>query len=244
MSSDTWRTRKTEIGAILFDKDGTLLDFDAAWGPVYRQAASIAARGVSSDTERFLLASGLDPATGKPAAGSLLAAGNTEEIAQAWIADGARYALEELTADLDRLFIERMHDADPLPGIREAVETLLARGLRLGVASSDSEAAIRAFLAGTGLAPKFAFVTGYDTGHGPKPEPGMVHGFAEAVGLPPSGIAVIGDNMHDIDMARAAGAGLTVGVLTGTSLRKDLEPHADVVLESAADLPAFLFDPR
>jgi len=241
MASEGVRSRKTDIQAILFDKDGTLLDFDATWGPVYRQAASIAARNDASDTERFLLASGLDPATGKPAAGSLLAAGNTEEIAEAWIAGGADFKLDDLTARLDRLFIDRMHDSEPLPGIREAVDVLRARNYTLGVASSDSEAAIRAFLAGTGLAPRFSFVTGYDTGHGPKPEPGMVHGFAAAIDLPASSIAVIGDNMHDIDMARSAGAGLTIGVLTGTSRREDLEPHADAVLESAADLPAFLF---
>ncbi|MEO0979469.1 MAG: HAD family hydrolase [Pseudomonadota bacterium] len=241
MTSMDLMSRKSEIKAVLFDKDGTLLDFDATWGPVYRQAARIAARGEASDTDRFLLASGLDPETGRPAAGSLLAAGNTEEIAEAWIAGGADFGLDDLTAKLDRLFIDRMHDSEPLPGIREAVDALRAHDYRLGVASSDSEAAIRAFLAGTGLAPRFAFVTGYDTGHGPKPEPGMVHGFAQAIELPVSSIAVIGDNMHDIDMARAAGAGLTIGVLTGTSLRQDLEPHADLVLESAADLPGFLF---
>ena len=241
MTTADLERRKTCITAILFDKDGTLLDFDATWGPVYRQAANIAARGVPADTERYLLASGLDPATGKPAAGSLLAAGNTEEIAEAWIAGGADFGLDDLTAKLDRLFIDRMHDSEPLPGIREAVDALRAHDYRLGVASSDSEAAIRAFLAGTGLASRFSFVTGYDTGHGPKPEPGMVHGFAEAIALPESSIAVIGDNMHDIEMARAAGAGLTIGVLTGTSLRTDLEPHADAVLESAADLPGFLF---
>ena len=244
MTSEDLVRRKSEIKAVLFDKDGTLLDFDATWGPVYRQAASIAARGEPSDTERFLLASGLDPATGKPAAGSLLAAGSTEEIAEVWIAGGADFKLDDLAARLDRLFVDRMHDSEPLPGIREAVDALLAHHYTLGVASSDSEAAIRAFLAGTGLEPRFSFVTGYDTGHGPKPEPGMVHGFAQAINLPVSTIAVIGDNMHDIDMARAAGAGLTIGVLTGTSLRQDLEPHADVVLESAADLPGFLFDTR
>lgn len=243
MTQEDLHSRKTGITAVLFDKDGTLLDFDATWGPVYRQAASIAARGEPADTERFLLASGFDPATGKPAAGSLLAAGNTEEIAEVWIAVGADFGLEDLTEKLDRLFVDRMHDSEPLPGIREAVDLLRARDYELGVASSDSEAAIRAFLAGTGLESRFSFVTGYDTGHGPKPEPGMVHGFAEAIDHPASRIAVIGDNMHDIDMARAAGAGLTIGVLTGTSLRQDLEPHADVVLDSAADLPGFLFDP-
>lgn len=240
MTSEELGNKIAGTKAILFDKDGTLLDFDATWTPAYEEAAGLASKGITSDAERFLELTGLDLVTRKSAAGSLLAAGNSEEIAEAWIAGGADFSLADLTSELDRIFVSKMHDAAPLPGIREAVDELLARGLRLGVASSDSEAAIRAFLEGTGLAPKFEFVTGYDTGHGPKPEPGMVHGFAASVGVPAAEIAVIGDNTHDIEMAHAAGAGLTIGVLTGTSTREELAPHADIVLSSAADLPRFL----
>ena len=236
MTSEEMRNKNIEIKAILFDKDGTLLDFDATWTPAYEEAARLASKGITPDADRFLELTGLDLSTRKSAAGSLLAAGNSEEIAEAWIAGGADFGLADLTNELDRIFVSKMHDATPLPGIREAVDALLARGFRLGVASSDSEAAIRAFLEGTELATKFEFVTGYDTGHGPKPEPGMVHGFADAIGVPVSRIAVIGDNTHDIEMAHAAGAGLTIGVLTGTSARDELAPHADVVLGSAAEL--------
>ena len=41
-----------------------------------------------------------------------------------------------------------------------------------------------------------------------------------------------GDSPADLRMARAAGAGLVVGVLTGVGGRDDLEPLADVVLDS------------
>ena len=34
-----------DIAAILFDKDGTLIGYDASWGPVNRELAAIAARG-------------------------------------------------------------------------------------------------------------------------------------------------------------------------------------------------------
>ncbi|MET1411229.1 HAD family hydrolase [Roseibium sp. HPY-6] len=223
-----------DIQAFLFDKDGTLLDFDATWTPAYEEAARFASRCVMSDANRFLEMSGLDLKTRKSAAG------NSEEIAEAWIAAGADFDLADLTGHLDQIFVASMHQAKPLTGIRETVDWLLDHGYRIGVASSDSEAAIRAFLNGSGLAPKFEFVTGYDSGHGPKPEPGMVLGFASAIDLPPAKIAVVGDNMHDIDMAMAAGAGLTIGVLTGTSAREDLEAHADIILQSASDLPQCL----
>jgi len=230
----------TTIKAVLFDKDGTLLDFDATWTPAYRSTALYAAAGDQDLANTLLTRTGMDRATGASAAGSLLAAGNSAEIAEAWIDLGADFEYALLTAELDRVFVSRMHDAATLPGITEAIERLHDKGYTLGVASSDSEAAIRAFLDGAGLTDRMSFVTGYDTGFGPKPEPGMVRAFAEATGQPPSHICVIGDNTHDLEMAEAAGAGLRVGVLTGTSGRADLEPLAHVVLDSVADLPGYL----
>ena len=42
-----------------------------------------------------------------------------------------------------------------------------------------------------------------------------------------------------MEMGRAAGAGLLVGVLTGTSERHELEPLAHHVLDSVVELPDF-----
>ena len=52
----------------------------------------------------------------------------------------------------------------------------------------------------------------------------------------PARTAVVGDAPADLRMARAAGAGLVVGVLTGVGGRADLEPLADVVVDSVAAL--------
>jgi phosphoglycolate phosphatase len=68
----------------------------------------------------------------------------------------------------------------------------------------------------------------------------MVHGFAKATGLAPEEIAMVGDNTHDLHMARNAKAGLAVGVLTGTGTRASLESHADHVLASIEDLENLL----
>ena len=59
-------------------------------------------------------------------------------------------------------------------------------------------------------------------------------------GVKPSQIVVIGDNPHDLEMARSAGAGAALGVLTGNSGREDLAPLADAVLESVCELPDWL----
>ncbi|TYC48554.1 HAD family hydrolase [Rhodobacterales bacterium] len=233
------RSVKDAIKAILFDKDGTLLDFAATFAPAYRQAADLATRGDPELARHLLTGTGMDIETEMAAAGSLLAAGNSEEIAAAWIALGADGPRDTLSAELDHIFTQAMHAATALPGVPAAVKALRDMGYTLGVASSDSEAAIRAFLSGKSLTDTFSFVCGYDSGHGPKPEPGMLLAFARDIGLPPSRIAMIGDNTHDLEMARAAGAGLAIGVLSGTSNRDDLAVLADDVLQDAAELVSY-----
>ncbi|TIP98879.1 MAG: HAD family hydrolase, partial [Mesorhizobium sp.] len=44
----------------------------------------------------------------------------------------------------------------------------------------------------------------------------------------------------DLEMARAGGCGLAIGVLSGTGTRESLSQIADVILDSVADLPDFL----
>ena len=117
---------------------------------------------------------------------------------------------------------------------------LRARGLKLGVATSDGRRAAEATLQGFGVLELLDFIAGYDSGHGIKPDPGMVLAFCEQVGLVPGEVAVVGDNLHDLEMGRRAEAGLLIGVLSGTSGRPELAPAADHLLASVADLEALL----
>ncbi|HHS94585.1 MAG TPA: HAD family hydrolase, partial [Rhodobacterales bacterium] len=116
---------------------------------------------------------------------------------------------------------------------------LRARGLKLGVATTDGEAPARVHLEAVGAAGLFDFVVGSDSGHGSKPAPGMCLAFAEATGLRPERIVMVGDSTHDLVAGRAAGM-QTVGVLTGLAQAQTLAPLADVVLPDIGHLPAWL----
>lgn len=229
-----------KIRAILFDKDGTLLDFDKSWAPINRSTASWAARGNPELAVRLMEVAGFNPETEKTRSGSLYAAGNTAEIAQAWRDAGVGLALPVLVAELDRRFTENAAHAIAVPRLRETVGELARQGLILGIASSDSKGAISRFIETVGLSDRFAFIAGYDSGYGYKPGPGMLTAFSERTGVSACEIAMVGDNLHDLEMARAAGAGLRIAVLTGTGTRAELAPHADHCLDSIADLPHVL----
>ena len=128
----------------------------------------------------------------------------------------------------------------PVTDLVSLFERLRGRGLKLGVATMDRTAATEATLVRVAARELVDFFTGCDGGHGIKPEPGMVRGFCAAVGVPARAVAVVGDNLADLAMARGAGAGLAIAVLTGGCPHAALEAEADLVLPSIAELEVAL----
>ena len=128
----------------------------------------------------------------------------------------------------------------PLPGSQDAIASLHRAGFRLGVATNDSTSGAEKTLLALGIAQMFDAAYGYDAVANPKPAPDTIIAFCDLTGLKPSEIAMVGDNRHDLEMAKAGGAGLAVGVLSGTGTREALAPLADVVLDSIVDLPGYL----
>lgn len=227
---------------VLFDKDGTLIDFHATWMPAYRRAVAMVARaaGRPGIEERLLALGGYDADTDRCAPDSPLGSGTTAEIAALW----AREAGMDSAWLKDR--IEQMFNTDapafaaPVRDLRAVLERLEARGMALGVATMDSRASADATLARLGIDRYFDFICGYDSGYGQKPGRGMVDAFCSHVGLTPADIVVTGDTPHDLDMGRAADVGLVVGVLTGSSTREQLEARCDIVIAGIAELEKLL----
>ena len=131
-------------------------------------------------------------------------------------------------------------DSVPIGDLPGLFGRLRARGLAMGVATSDSTAGAGAILEHLGIIGLLDHVAGYDSGTGVKPDPQIVFAFCAAVGLEPRQVAVVGDSVVDLGMARAAGAGLAVGVLSGVSAREYLAPLADHVLDDIATLETVL----
>ncbi|MBT5193421.1 MAG: HAD family hydrolase [Rhodospirillaceae bacterium] len=225
------------IRGILFDKDGTLLDYDATWVPINRKAARLVANGDDRLAMELLRLGGQDDGSATVASGSVLAAGTTVELAALWARHAPAHGFADLTAALDDIFQrEGAVHAAPVSGLVDTLRRLETQGLILGVATSDSEAGALATLEPFDVLQYFDFVAGYDSGFGPKPEPGMVLAFCRAAGLSPEEVMVVGDNRHDMEMGARGKVGLRVGVLTGTSRHEELAPLADHVLTNIAEI--------
>ncbi|WP_325166437.1 HAD family hydrolase [Thermohalobaculum xanthum] len=231
------------IRGILFDKDGTLFDFQATWAGVIDLLLDELAPEPHIRA-RMAADAGFDPATRRFMPGSPIVAGATAETAAIW----ARHR-----PDLGAQHIERMANAAGLavarrpgglvpavPDLPGLLDSLLARGLALGVATHDAEEGARVQLTTAGALDRFGFISGYDSGHALKPDPAMLLAFARQAGIPPAGVIMVGDSRHDLEMVAPAGAALAVGVLTGPATAADLAPHADHILPSIGDLPNLL----
>jgi len=231
---------------IVFDKDGTLIDFNSTWLPVYHYAELEFDNNDVKLAQELLECCGYDQAASRLIGGSLLAAGTNHEIANAWaghlpdIEDDIQ--LEALSLRLNQVFQQQSAlNSTPVKDLQITLRKLNQAGLKLGVATSDSYQGIHATLQSFDVISEFEFLCGYDSGHGLKPEPGMVLAFCQAMSLEPAEIIVVGDNRHDIEMGKNAQAGLCVGVLTGASTREELESLADVVFDDIGGLIT-LFD--
>jgi phosphoglycolate phosphatase len=230
--------------AVLFDKDGTLVDFRATWLPRYRGAAAeIAARAgrppalAAALLERL----GYDPSSGRFAADSPLLWDSNAAVAARWAAMPEVAGRVDAREVADRHFAD--HDRYPPVGVGDLPALLgyLRRaGLALGLATMDDTANAHDTAARLGIARLLDFVAGADAGHGAKPGPGMALAFCAALGLDPAEVAVVGDTRADLMMARAAGCGLAVAVLTGGTPRQAVEGLADHVLDDVHGLPTFL----
>jgi phosphoglycolate phosphatase len=160
-----------------------------------------------------------------------------------WAAEPELARIGDVEQRLERHFSDLdAYPPVPVVDLARLFERLRGRGLKLGVATMDSTAAAEATLARFAARPLIDFLTGCDGGHGIKPAPGMVLGFCAAVGVTPREVAVVGDHLADVAMARAAGAGLAIAVLTGGCPAAALEADADLVLPSVAELESAVIE--
>jgi phosphoglycolate phosphatase-like HAD superfamily hydrolase len=229
------------IDLVIFDKDGTIIEFGSMWSgwAVALAEALRAATGRSIETPLFAML-GYDADSGVVLPGGGLAA-----TPMARLREHTRDVLVDagLTRpDAERALEVAWHAPDPialarpLGDLRGLFGWLRDGGRLVAVATSDDRDPTERTLAALDLTDIIDATVCADDGVAVKPAPDMVLHLCAVIGVPPERTAVVGDSPADLRMARAAGAGLTIGVLTGVGARADLEPLADAVIASVERL--------
>jgi phosphoglycolate phosphatase-like HAD superfamily hydrolase len=229
------------IELVIFDKDGTLIDFQAMWGGWVRALADHLEGETGTPLEGPLFdVLGVDPATGRVLSHGLLAATPmsrirsvvVETVAAAGVPAGAaEAAVERSWRPPDPVEL-----AHPIQGMERLLTELHRSGRRIAIATSDDREPTERTLAALGLAELVAGLACADDGEPVKPHPAAVFRLCSEAHVVPGRTVVVGDSVADLAMGRAAGVARVIGVLTGVADRAALAPHADVVLGSVAEL--------
>tara|TARA_Y100001968_G_scaffold282271_1_gene280035 strand:+ start:270 stop:983 length:714 start_codon:yes stop_codon:yes gene_type:complete len=223
----------SSIRGLLFDKDGTLFDFEKTWNSWTSRILTEVSK--QSDVSISALADAIDfdLKTGKLLPQSIVIAGTHRQVTAALHTKLSNWDFEHLESYLLDYVIEtRQYEVVPL---QKYFRKLKSEGLLLGVMTNDAERGAQAHLAAAGILDLLDFVAGSDTGFGCKPAPEPLLAFAKITGLKPDEIAMVGDSLHDLQAAQAAGM-MRIAVLTGVATEDELKKHADLVLPSIANL--------
>jgi phosphoglycolate phosphatase len=225
------------IDGVIFDKDGTLFDFDATWGVWVRRFLLELTHGDADRAANLGTVVGYNFAEKRFIVDSVVIAGTPVEIAQSLLPHLGDTTLDDLLARMNQMAIEAPQV--PVVPLAHFVQRLKDRGLRIGVATNDAKAPAIAHLTAAGVAQHFDFIAGSDSGYGGKPAAGQLLAFCAAQKVDPKRCAMVGDSTHDLHAAKAAGM-WRIAVLTGVASHDDLVAHADVVLPDIGALPDWI----
>lgn len=118
---------------------------------------------------------------------------------------GADRLDEALPVFLDHYDRRLTETTRPYDGIIDALDAAAARGATLGVLTNKPQAHTDKLMQALGLAARFRWIVGGDTGFGRKPDPAALLWMVRAACARPADTLLVGDSTIDAATARAAG---------------------------------------
>ena len=230
--------KMSKIKGIAFDKDGTLIDFEASWS---KGLISLIESIFPNQTDKQQVLAeeiGFNLVFEKFVGGSVFVNGTTDDVIDVW----KKHFPELITEDIKQKSEMAFRNLEPIPlcNLEIFMSDLKEKGYFLSVITNAAEAPTLIQLEKLGCLHLLDAVIGCDSGFNPKPSGDTILGFCNAIGLKPDQIAMVGDSTHDLNAGREAGVGMNVGVLSGPANIDQMSGLADIILDDILGLPEIL----
>ena len=230
-----------KVKAIVFDKDGTLIDYSAFWYPVSKFAINMIYEkfGVTDNDSDDLIASLGVLRDYTDIKGALPRGAHRElffKIAEHVAAKGALASEMEIAKFAVYAYgkiSKPMGTVKPTcENIRSVISSLKEHGLYIALITSDEIGGARIALEKLGIADLFDEIIAHDGESPAKPDPFYMNRFAENHGFSKSEIVMVGDTSTDIIFAKNSGV-YGIGVGESSDNRDYLELlGADITLKN------------
>jgi HAD superfamily hydrolase (TIGR01509 family) len=236
-----------EVGLVIFDKDGTLIELYHYWSQMVALRARFIceALGLALEHEFGLRwALGVDEKAGRLRPEGPVGLRRREIVIQAAVdylgAAGRHHTETVCLAAFERADEESLKDLEhfirPIRGAVALIEALRARGERVAVATVDLNRRARLALDFLGVGDQIDLVVGAEQVVHPKPSPDMIHLILKTLGIQPAQAVMVGDAVTDIQMGLNAGLKASIGVLSGLATAEQLRALTPFVAQDVSEL--------
>lgn len=243
-----------KIKGILFDKDGTLIDFFSLWLEAANNVVlnilntnNIEAKEeiIRGMFESIGVINGVVDPKGALAFKPYFEMGY--EIHKFLESKGYNIDHKKISKQLEELFDEEVNKEDAtlkeLYNLDLLFTSLKEKNIYIGLATADTLTSANNCLERLNIKKYFDFIGSDDGVYRPKPEKDMLDAFCNKCNLKPEEVAIVGDTENDMQFATKNNA-LAVGVLSGVSSKEDLKLHADIIINNVGNIieSNFLFE--
>jgi phosphoglycolate phosphatase len=236
-----------DVGLVIFDKDGTLIELYRYWSQMVALRARLIceALGLGMEHEAGLRwALGVDEGAGrlkpegpvglkkreiviKAATDYLDGIGRRETLR---LCEQAFEQADEISSgDLSR-FIR------PIRGAVSLMGALRDRGCRVALATVDVSRRARLAMEFMGVSDTLDLVVGGEEVGRSKPDPEMIHLILDRMRVDRSQAVMVGDALNDVQMGLNAGLKASIGVLTGFATAEQMLALTSFVAQDVSEL--------
>ncbi|MBQ7339358.1 MAG: HAD family hydrolase [Clostridia bacterium] len=233
--------------AIIFDKDGTLLEFDRFWVKVSIKAIELVMKKLQVKEnleDEILRAIGVND--GVCDVNSVLSKGTYFQIGQEFCkvlnSHGYEFSLDLVTKEVINAYNESQVVGEVVATTQNLVgilKKLKEQGKRLAIVTTDNEHVTNVCLEKLGVYGLFDAIYTDDGKTPTKPNPSCAYAFCKKFNLSLEKVVMVGDTLTDVKFAQNAGIKV-IGLAKNEQNKKVLQDRADVIINDLSALPEIL----
>ncbi|KAG7388031.1 hypothetical protein PHYBOEH_008023 [Phytophthora boehmeriae] len=244
--AEATRGPRCSPGLVVFDKDGTLIDFTLMWGGwVESQAWKVEMTTALPVREKLFAAMGYDwirrSIKSKGALcctpmGELYKLAVKVLVAEGMTQSKADEVIQQCWSMPDPVLTSR-----PLADIPALFRTIKKMDMKIAVCTTDDRQPTIDTLEHLGVYDMVDALACGDDGLPAKPAGEQIWTICQKLNVQPHNTIMVGDTSTDMLLGKNAGCGLSIGVLGGASSLEDLAEDADVLVPSIDRILKVLF---
>ncbi|ETI53912.1 hypothetical protein F442_03186 [Phytophthora nicotianae P10297] len=244
--AESTRGPRCSPGLVVFDKDGTLIDFTLMWGGwVESQAWKVEMTTGLPVREKLFAAMGYDWISRSIKSKGALCCTPMGELyklaVRVLVAEGMNQSQADEVITKCWSMPDPVLTSRPLANIPALFRTIKKMDMKIAVCTTDDRQPTIDTLEHLGVSDMVDALACGDDGLPAKPAGEQIWTICQQLNVEPHNTIMVGDTSTDMLLGKNAGCGLSIGVLGGASSLDDLAEDADVLVPSIDRVIKVLF---